>query len=227
MNKLQEIAVALGATAFLLCSMVACDGEPTVASANPTAEPVEAVEVPEEAEASELAELADSKEQPGRRAQVARTAARTVGSIGGSIRLSDRIAAVYSIALRDGDAWLDGVALLRGKERTWYTKNVDAVPNTMNNLGIGGSVGPHLVVVTPKADAVWLDDSLFAPLTKGNVVLFDGAGDEPKVIGHAKIDAYLGPAPIDDATQRRSLIQERLRALLSNSKDIQDQWPSG
>ena len=54
-----------------------------------------------------------------------------VGSTGGSLRLSDRIGAVYSIAYRDGAAWLEGVALLRGEKRGWYNNDVDKAPTCL------------------------------------------------------------------------------------------------
>ena len=147
-----------------------------------------------------------------------------VGSTGGSLRLSDRIGAVYSIAYRDGAAWLEGVALLRGEERGWYNNGVDKAPTKIQNIGIGGSLGRHMVVITPKADGVWVDDRLYVPLNENNVALFDGAGDEPVQVGLTALEAYLGPAPLDDAQQRKTLVQERLRAILSNSRTIRDLW---
>ena len=147
-----------------------------------------------------------------------------VGSTGGSLRLSDRIGAVYSIAYRDGAAWLEGVALLRGEKRGWYNNDVDKAPTKIQNIGIGGSLGRHMVVITPKADGVWVDDRLYVPLNTNNVALFDGAGDEPVQVGLTALEAYLGPAPLDDAQKRKTLVQERLRAILNNSRTIRDLW---
>gem|GEM_PF-4802341 len=69
----------------------------------------------------------------------------TVGSQGGTLRLTDTVGAVYSIAYREGGAFLEGVALLRGKERGWYEKDIDKAPFALKNIGIGGSLGRHMV----------------------------------------------------------------------------------
>jgi len=150
----------------------------------------------------------------------------TVGSQGGSLRLTETVGAVYSIAYREGGAWLDGVVLLRGKERGWYEKDIDKAPFALKNVGIGGSLGPHMVVITPKADGVWVDDRLYVPLQDNNVALFDGAGSEPVNIGLAALEPYLGPAPLEDASQRRALVQERLRAMITSSAEISSLWPA-
>ena len=150
----------------------------------------------------------------------------TVGSQGGTLRLTEDVGAVYSIAYREGGAWLDGVVLLRGKERGWYDKDKDKAPFALKNLGIGGSLGPHMAVVTPKADGVWIDDKLYVPFQENNVALFDGAGEEPVSVGLAALDAYLGPAPLDDAKQRKALVQERLRAMITASSAITSLWPA-
>ena len=81
-----------------------------------------------------------------------------------------------------------------------------------------------MVVITPKADGVWVDDRLYVPLNTNNVALFDGAGDEPVQVGLTALEAYLGPAPLDDAQKRKTLVQERLRAILNNSRTIRDLW---
>ena len=150
----------------------------------------------------------------------------TVGSQGGTLRLTENVGAVYSIAYREGGAFLEGVVLLRGKERGWYEKDIDKAPFALKNLGIGGSLGPHMVVVTPKADGVWVDDKLFVPLQDNNVALFDGAGEEPATVGLASLEPYLGPAPLEDAGQRKALVQERLRAMITGSKAINALWPA-
>jgi len=147
-----------------------------------------------------------------------------VGSQGGSLRLTENVGAVYSIAYRDDGAWLEGVVLLRGTERGWYMKDVDKAPFALDNPGIGGSLGPHTLVITPKADGVWIDDRLYVPLQGNNVALFDGAGTEPTQVGLASLEPYLGPAPLQDAKQRTALVQERLRAMITNSKAIASLW---
>ncbi len=153
-------------------------------------------------------------------------ATSSIGSIGGSLRLSDRIGAIYSIALREDGAWLEGAALLRGSQRGWYNEGASEAPLVLEHVGVGGSLGKHSVVVGPKAEGLWVDDWLYASLEEGNVVLFDGAGANPVKVANAAIDAYLGPAPMEDARQRKALVQERLRALLKNAASIEELWPA-
>ena len=148
----------------------------------------------------------------------------TVGSMGGSIRLDDRTGAIYSIELRDGAAFLQGAALLRGAQRGWYDSNIDASPKTMKNPGIGASLGQHLVVVTPKADALWVDDAVRVSLIDGNIALFEGAGEQLSQVGSLAIDSYLGPAPIEDPKQRKALVQGRLAELLKNAAASNSVW---
>ncbi len=148
----------------------------------------------------------------------------TVGSIGGALRLDDRTGAIYSIELRDGAAFLQGAAVLRGADRGWYDREQLTAPSAMRNPGIGASLGKHMVVVTPKADALWIDDSTRVELTDGNVALFEGAGQTLTHAGSVAIDSYLGPAPIEDASQRKALVQGRLAQLLKNSSTIGAAW---
>ena len=120
-------------------------------------------------ETADLAAPATAETSDAVDSVVVQEAARStviVGSTGGSLRLSDRIGAVYSIAYRDGAAWLEGVALLRGEKRGWYNNDVDKAPTKIQNIGIGGSLGRHMVVITPKADGVWVDDRLMCRLTR-------------------------------------------------------------
>lgn len=148
----------------------------------------------------------------------------TVGSMGGSLRLDDRTGAIYSIEFRGGDAYLQGAALLRGTNRGWYERDQITTASAMRNPGIGASLGKHMVVVTPKADAIWIDDTTRVALSEGNIALFEGAGDELKQVGSVSIDSYLGPAPLEDAGQRRALVQGRLTELLKKSAMISSVW---
>lgn len=151
----------------------------------------------------------------------------TVGSIGGAIRLSEQTGAIYSIALRDGGAWLEGVAVLHGAQRGWYNEGADDVPLALKNVGVGGSLGKHTAVVTPDGKGLWIDDNLYLPLEENNVVLLEGAGDTMVKVSDTTFEAYLGPAPLKQAKQRKALVQERLRALLTASPAIRSQWPGG
>ena len=148
----------------------------------------------------------------------------TTGSMGGSLRLDDRTGAIYSIELRDGAAFLQGVAVLRGTQRGWYDTSINAERKTMNNPGIGASLGQHLVVVTPRADAMWVDDALKVSLSDANIALFEGAGDQLTQVGSVSIDSYLGPAPLEDERQRKALVQGRLAELLKNTAAIDNAW---
>ena len=201
----------LSLTALLVLG--GCGGEPTKSAA-----PTEAAAAPEISQGADPVETVVVSEAP--------PTVVTVGSQGGTLRLTENVGAVYSIAYRDGGAFLEGVALLRGEERGWYDKDVDKAPFALKNLGIGGSLGPHMVVVTPKADGVWVDDRLYVPLQEGNVALFDGAGGEPTSVALAALEPYLGPAPLEDAAQRKALVQERLRAMITGSKAISALWPA-
>jgi len=159
-------------------------------------------------------------------AQAAKPAAKTVtvGSIGGALRLDDRTGAIYSIEMRDGSAFLQGAAVLRGADRGWYDREQLTSASPVRNPGIGASLGKHMVVVTPRADAIWVDDSTRIELADGNIALFEGAGQELTQVGSVAIDSYLGPAPLEDAPKRRALVQGRLTHLLKKSSAISAAW---
>lgn len=217
--------VLLGATLTVLCGCGENDNTAAVSGSSPAISEVVSntrsdTDATQQASASALTarmeQLASKAPAPAKSV--------TVGSMGGSLRLDDRTGAIYSIELRDGSAFLQGLAVLRGKQRGWYNNNIQVTRQPLRNLGIGASLGEHLVIVSPRADTLWIDDNKEVSLADANVVLFEGASDALTQVGSLSIDSYLGPAPLDNARQRKALVQERLAGLLKNSATIAAAW---
>lgn len=165
--------------------------------------------------------LTPSEDSSSQRAPEVKTV--TLGSVGGSLRIDDHTGAIYSVQLRDGAAFLQGAAVLRGETRGWYDRH-DSAPGSMQHPGIGASLGKHQVVITAEADVLWADDTTAVPLSDGNIALFEGAGASLTPRGSVSIDPYLGPADIADERQRKALIQGRLLQLLKDSQAVSAAW---
>ena len=113
-----------------------------------------------------VVQTADTRQTaaPVVQAQAPRTV--TVGSLGGSLRLTEHIGAVYSVSMREGSAVLEGVALLRGTERGWFNNDIDQAPLALTNVGVGG--GYKAAVTNDNGEVIWLSNRTYKSAEKAN-----------------------------------------------------------
>jgi hypothetical protein len=143
-------------------------------------------------------------------------------SAGGGTSLSEKVALVYCLDIRDDRFELVAAVLLRGARPGWQRDTRPPEPRMFSRpraSGGGASAGRHWVLVDIDNRALWLNGSIHLPLNQSNVVMLDHADDDSKPpILHSthSIDADLGAAPPDPLQVAFATIgaAERLRERL-------------
>jgi len=141
---------------------------------------------------------------------------------GGGTSLSEKVALVYCMDVRNDRFELVAAVLLRGARPGWQRLTNRPAPRPMRRppvSGGGAGAGRHWVFVDIDNRALWINGAIQLPLNQSNVVLLDHADDNskpPTVHSMHMIDADLGAAPPDPLQVAFAAIgaAERLRERL-------------
>jgi hypothetical protein len=140
----------------------------------------------------------------------------------GGTSLSEKVALVYCLDIRNDRFELVATVLLRGERPGWQRVTHPPDPRMLTRpraSGGGASAGRHWVLVDIDNRALWLNGSIHLPLNQSNIVMLDHADDDskpPTLHSTHTINADLGAAPPDPLQVAFAAIgaAERLRERL-------------